>query len=278
MKKSFYVALCMLCILLFAPQPALSQKDVAGGKDHPLFNRMPGFYIQEYDEKEFDGHEFRDAKQNPVKVEGHLFIIRYALKNGAKEPSRLEILRNYEKAVKKIGGTILCSDWEGSSFMKVVKDNKEAWIQVDAYMTYQPNLYIVEKDTMAQKIVANAAVFAGDIRTTGHAAVYGIYFDTGKSVIKPESEAALSEIAKMLKKDASLKLNVVGHTDNVGKLDGNMKLSQDRGNAVVQALVTKHGIAAARLKGCGVGSLAPVASNDNEAGRAKNRRVELVKQ
>jgi len=81
-----------------------------------------------------------------------------------------------------------------------------------------------------------------------------------------------------LKSDAGLKVNVVGHTDNVGGIESNMKLSQDRANAVVQALVAKYGIAATRLKAYGVGPLAPIASNDTEEGRAKNRRVELVKQ
>ncbi|OGW39683.1 MAG: hypothetical protein A2Y97_13755 [Nitrospirae bacterium RBG_13_39_12] len=108
--------------------------------------------------------------------------------------------------------------------------------------------------------------------------MYGIYFDTGQSVIKPESEAAMSEIAKLLKKEAGMKVNVVGHTDNVGGIDSNMKLSQARADAVVQALVGKYGIGANRLKAYGVGPLAPVASNDTEEGKAKNRRVELVKQ
>jgi outer membrane protein OmpA-like peptidoglycan-associated protein len=61
-------------------------------------------------------------------------------------------------------------------------------------------------------------------------------------------------------------------------LEANMKLSQDRAEAVVQTLVGKHGVAAARLKSFGNGPYAPVASNDSEEGRAKNRRVELVKQ
>jgi outer membrane protein OmpA-like peptidoglycan-associated protein len=139
-------------------------------------------------------------------------------------------------------------------------------------------VYIVEKGSMAQDIIANAEVFSKDIKETGHTAVYGIYFDTGKSVIKPESETALGEIAKLLKADAGLKVNVVGHTDSVGGIESNMKLSQGRANAVVQALVGKYGIAATRLKAYGVGPLAPIAPNDTEEGRAKNRRVELVKQ
>jgi OOP family OmpA-OmpF porin len=105
----------------------------------------------------------------------------------------------------------------------------------------------------------------------------GIYFDTGKSVLKPESPAAVAEIAKLLKADPALKVYAVGHTDNVASLDLNTKLSQDRAETLAQALVTKHGIAADRLVARGVGPLAPVANNDSEEGRAKNRRVELVK-
>jgi len=81
-----------------------------------------------------------------------------------------------------------------------------------------------------------------------------------------------------MKGDAGLKVYVVGHTDNVGGLEPNMKLSQERAEAVVQALVSTHGIVASRMKGYGVGPFAPVSSNDSEEGRAKNRRVELVKQ
>ncbi len=107
---------------------------------------------------------------------------------------------------------------------------------------------------------------------------YGIYFDTGKSTIKPESAQAIGEIAKLLKADPGLKIFVVGHTDNQGGVESNIKLSQDRGEAVLQALVRDHGIAANRLGSYGCGLFTPVASNDTEEGRAKNRRVELVKQ
>ena len=127
-------------------------------------------------------------------------------------------------------------------------------------------------------VTVNAAALAGDINRTGHTAVYGIYFDTGKADLKPESDAAISEISKLLEQDSSLKLLVVGHTDNVGTLASNMDLSKRRAAAVVQALTARHGIAAARLIAQGAGPLAPVASNGNEEGRAKNRRVELVQQ
>jgi outer membrane protein OmpA-like peptidoglycan-associated protein len=139
-------------------------------------------------------------------------------------------------------------------------------------------LTIVERETMKQEVVANAEAMGNDITATGHVSVYGIYFDTGKSDIKTESDPALSEIANLLKNSSALNLYVVGHTDNVGSFDSNMKLSKDRADAVVKALTGKYGIAPGRLKAHGVSSLSPVASNDTEEGRSKNRRVELVKQ
>ncbi|MBN2013161.1 OmpA family protein [candidate division KSB1 bacterium] len=119
---------------------------------------------------------------------------------------------------------------------------------------------------------------AGIIRETGKAAVYGIYFDTGQAVIKPASEPTIVEIAKLLKANPALKLYVVGHTDNVGAFDYNIKLSQSLAAAAINALVTKNEIMNSRLTPFGAGPTSPVASNKDESGRAKNRRVELVAQ
>jgi outer membrane protein OmpA-like peptidoglycan-associated protein len=139
-------------------------------------------------------------------------------------------------------------------------------------------VYVVEKEAMEQNVTADASSMAGSIKETGKVALYGIYFDTGKSELKPESLSTLQEIAKLLTSDQTLKLYVVGHTDNSGVFDANIKLSMERAAAVVNALVTQHSVAVARLKAFGDGPTAPVGSNENEAGRALNRRVELVKQ
>jgi len=276
MKRSVFVIAALACFCL--PAAAVrAQSDAEGTKDHPLFTRMPGFYIASEEAKDFDGHEFMLNSDKKETVEGKLTHILYSLKEGAKEPSRLEILRQYEGAFKKIGGTVMVHDSDGSSYMKLVQGGREIWVHVDAYITSQYNLSIVEKGGMEQTVTADAKALADGIHATGHIAVYGIYFDSGKSLVKPESDPALTEIAKLLKGDPALKLNVVGHTDNDGTLDNNMKLSQARAEAVVQALTGKYGIAATRLKAFGVGPLAPVASNDTADGKAKNRRVELVK-
>ena len=131
---------------------------------------------------------------------------------------------------------------------------------------------------MKQDIAVNAVELQQGLAATGHVAVYDILFDTGKSDIKPPSEAALKEIAKLMAQNPALKLHVVGHTDNVGDLALNMKLSQARAASVVNALTTQLGVTAGRLSAFGAGPYAPVASNKTEEGKAKNRRVELVEQ
>ncbi len=136
---------------------------------------------------------------------------------------------------------------------------------------------VLELKAREQKMVTiSATEMQKAIASTGRVALYGIYFDTGSSATKAESKDALDEIAKLMQIDPNLKLHVVGHTDNQGGLDQNFALSKARAKAVSGALQQGYGIAAARLSANGVSALAPVASNADEAGRAKNRRVELV--
>ena len=113
--------------------------------------------------------------------------------------------------------------------------------------------------------------------TAGHVALYGIFFDTDKDELKPESEPTLVEIGKLMKDHPDLKLIVTGHTDNQGEFDYNVDLSKRRARAVVRALTFHHDVDDKRLTAFGAGMAAPVALNDDEKGRAKNRRVELVK-
>ena len=142
-------------------------------------------------------------------------------------------------------------------------------------------LDIVEGKPMEGGKVAanlNAADMAKGIAAEGKVAIYGVYFDTGKADVKPESAAALAEMASMLKQSPKLKVFVVGHTDNQGAVAQNLALSQRRAESVVQALVATHKIDAARLSPKGVAAYAPLASNRADAGRQQNRRVELVEQ
>ena len=136
---------------------------------------------------------------------------------------------------------------------------------------------IIETKPMDEKMVAvDASEMEQQIENMGKVALYGIIFDFNKTEVKPESEQALVEIAKLLANRADLNVLVVGHTDSVGGFESNRTLSQRRAEAIVAALVSKHGISTKRLFPVGVSFASPVATNSTEEGRAKNRRVELV--
>jgi outer membrane protein OmpA-like peptidoglycan-associated protein len=260
---------------------AFGQTDAEGSKDYPGISRMPGYYIDDYRAIPFDAYKFKVAVTNTWKeesVEGRRINIRYNLKDGAEAPSQLQILRNYQNAARAKGGKVLYSDDEDTT-IRFSKDGKEIWLSLQAgnapsgtpiFMT------IVEKEAMQQDVTIDADGMARDIGETGKVAIYGILFDTGRADLKPESSAALNEIAKLLNAKPELRVYVVGHTDMTADLATNLKLSQARAQAVVTALVSQHGISAARLIPYGDGPYAPVATNRTEEGRAKNRRVELV--
>lgn len=153
----------------------------------------------------------------------------------------------------------------------VMKDDSNlrtlAYVQVTELQPMQTGqVKVLSVDEMNQSLT-----------TTGKVAVYGIYFDTAKSDVKPESAPALGEMTKLLQQNKDLKVYIVGHTDNVGTFADNLTLSQQRADAVVKSLVAS-GISADRMMAKAVASLSPVASNTEETGRALNRRVELVVQ
>ena len=125
-------------------------------------------------------------------------------------------------------------------------------------------------------VTIDAEAMGKDIDQYGKVALYGLFFDHDKAALKSESKPALVEIAKLLKARPKLNVYVVGHTDSTGSFAYNLKLSEDRARAIVDALVKDYGIASVRLEPHGVASLAPVFTNQSDAGRAKNRRVELV--
>jgi OOP family OmpA-OmpF porin len=135
----------------------------------------------------------------------------------------------------------------------------------------------VETKAMAQTMDSpSASDMVASITTSGRVALYGILFDSGKIEVKPESKATMDEIAKLLSANRSLKLLVVGHTDNVGGFAQNLDLSKRRAESVVAQLVSHYKVDAKRLQAFGVSYASPVAPNTDEAGRGKNRRVELV--
>jgi len=165
----------------------------------------------------------------------------------------------------------------------VGESNGGKWSNDPKDPVIKPGEVLVVVDVVTAKAVeirmveVKAADMADALATKGTVSIYGIYFDVDKTDIKPESAKTLDEMASLLKIDRSLKLEISGHTDSTGDKDHNMKLSQGRAAAVVDVLVKKYGIDPARLQANGYGDTKPVAANDTEDGRAKNRRVELKK-
>lgn len=171
---------------------------------------------------------------------------------------------------------------------KLPQDNGDMYVSAHIWISdwadedKQPvtALQILEEKPMKTgkvQVDINAETMAKDIEETGSVRIYGIYFDTGDAVVKEESKSTLEEIARLLEQESDLRLGVVGHTDSTGDIDFNMDLSKLRAEAVIDYLTTHYGISEDRLRPRGLGPWAPVASNEDEDGRARNRRVELVK-
>src|SRR5579871_491089 len=128
---------------------------------------------------------------------------------------------------------------------------------------------------MGQVIVDSAAMIKG-LQNEGKIALYGLQFATDSTDLQPDSEPTLKQMSELLHQQPKLKVYIVGHTDDSGSLEHNLALSQRRAESVVQALTSRFGIAPDRLTAKGLASYAPVATNHSEAGKAKNRRVEMV--
>jgi OmpA-OmpF porin, OOP family len=178
------------------------------------------------------------------------------------------------KGTSTVGGT-------AAVFAK--KERAEGTLYVMVYVRqFSAETVIVSIDVVEEEVaetgfvVANADAMGADIEAYGKVALYGLYFDHDKATLQAASKPALDEVAKLLKAHPEWTFYVVGHTDMTGTLEYNRKLSRDRAEAVITALVDDYQIARARLEADGVGPLVPVFTNQKDAGRAKNRRVELV--
>jgi OmpA-OmpF porin, OOP family len=253
----------------------LAQKDAQGSHDHPLMTRMPGYYIDSYGVDEFAGFDPTVVGGKSLHWEGKKYSISYYRKDDAAQVSMLQIVRNYENALRTAGAMILGSDQRRLA-AELRKGGAMTGVYVEAFndaRSYQ--VTIVETQALRQDVTADAAAMGKAIASTGKVVVYGIYFETGSATINPESEQALVEMTRLLNNSPDMDAFVVGHTDNVGTLDLNLKLSADRADSVVKALVAR-GISPRRLKAAGVGPYCPISPNSTEEGQAQNRRVELV--
>ena len=271
-KKTGLMILMTALLLSLAGLVRAQETDAENCKDHPLFSRMKNFYITEC-RAAFDAVEFNIKENESKTVEGQMTKIEYHLKENVPQPSALQVRRNYGNAAKAIGATIL---WDAENYLsgKLTKNGKETWFKVEIYNDGRNfALTVLEVGEMVQEVAADAMYEA--LSKDGFMALY-INFDTGKAEIKPESQGTVAQIVALLNGHEDLKLSIEGHTDNVGTPAANKTLSEQRAKAVMAAVI-KGGVAASRLSAVGWGQEKPVADNRSEDGRAKNRRVEIVK-
>lgn len=274
-------------ILFSAPAFAASDPDDAeGSHDHKDIPRFPGFYTNGTEQNDYNEIEMIvewDKETNEEKMKplaGKYFKTAYQLKEGARQPSVAELIKNYENAFKKKGAKVITrgySQHDGKATFSMPVGKSQRWVHVNVYNSGDGyDITVLDEAAMEQKVELSASEMKDQLDANGFVALYGIQFDTGKDAIKPESEPLLEEIAKLLSDNADLQLAVEGHTDDVGQKKANEKLSKARAESVKKWLV-KKGVSGKRLSAAGHGDSKPIADNRTEDGRAKNRRVELVK-
>jgi OmpA-OmpF porin, OOP family len=309
MKRVLFKAILMAAILVFAAGVSKAQEDAEGCKDHPMFNRMPNYYLGNCEEVAFGSMKYPVGAPDPANdhmikseaVEGKIMVFNFLLMDDKTPASGLQILRNFQNASRQNGGVIMgeyqgwcagsyeftgtginmgtipfgngCTNWGLS--VKFVKENREIWVYVQMSGEGEGyDMVIAEKEAMKQDIQATEMF---DKINSGEALVLYINFDSGKSSIKSESQNIIDGLYEMLNGNPSLNIIIEGHTDNVGSVTSNKALSEQRAASVKTSLVNK-GVSADRIKTAGYGQEKPVADNSTEEGRAKNRRVEIKKQ
>lgn len=310
------ISLLLVTLLIFSvcTSFAFSAKDVPGSKDYPLVSRFKGSVIQWYQKKNFDKYyllELKDKQLMPRVVEGRITRIQYT---AGREHSIFEIVKSYEAALKDAGFTVFLTlnennapsnlneklyigEFNGINKLpsgSVKPDHNGKWsyfeakgeangrdVYIVAYITNlgQPLITFdaVEVAKMQAGLVTAQKIDKG-IAASGRVVLDGVFFDTGKATIKHESGPALKNIAAYLSENPSKKFFIVGHTDNVGSFKGNISLSEARAKAVAEKLVKDYHVSRKQLATHGVANLCPVTSNSEDAGRARNRRVEIVEQ
>ena len=301
MKNSVLIAF-LLCLSL----PAFGQAR-APLTDHPLISPYEGSVIRRNDVKEFDeysaftGMDESGKEPTGLALEGRVTKIIYTK---PKDRSILEVFRNYENAIAQTGAEVLYScnqeklecaaRYAGPTLQKfsdihsvsnlagryllaqIEEDEQTAYVAIAVGQNFT-DIHVVEVKNMdVGMVMLDAAALGKGLDARGYVIVEGIYFDTDKATLQAQSAAALEEMAKLLDARPDLNVYVVGHTDSQGSFAHNKTLSEHRAKAVVESLDADHGVNRARMEGHGVGALAPQASNSNDSGRARNRRVVLV--
>jgi len=243
--------------------------------DYRLLGHMPGFVAQPPDKKNFAEHVF-PTSDGALKIRGRLYWGSYGLPNAKPQTrvvTREEVIENYRLALHNLGAEMLRDDGFGSENLTARFDDHGQLVYI---FVAQTTVIAVEEKPFQMTIKPPTADAMKDaLDRDGRIALY-VNFDFAKASLKPDAAPVITEVVNLMKRNPGLKLSIDGHTDSIGGQDYNLKLSQGRAASVVAAVVA-GGVDASRLKSQGFGAEKPIASNDTDEGRAKNRRVELVK-
>lgn len=262
-----------------------AQQNAQGTSDCKYFSRIPSYFIDFDNLSEFDYFMFWDGNQF-VEMEGYLHIIHYQLKEGRKPTAEFDILNQYEQLATQKGGKLMYKGiypdaaiddedaFKSATFILPQKANKQIWMQIVAYNKGKE----YELSLMEGHVIDNTPTtdeLTSDFEKNGHLVLY-INFDSGKSKVQESSMPLIGHVAEILKRFPHWNVVIEGHTDDVGKADRNIILSEERAFAVRRELI-KFGIEGTRISAIGYGETKPVANNNTEVGKAQNRRVVLVR-
>ncbi|KFN45192.1 OmpA family protein [Arenimonas metalli] len=287
--------------------PASVPESTASLPPFPFFKEPEGLVstLDDRDRNKNFDREHMIAGDKVVAIEGKVFRDRFQLTNpDQREYSDIEFHRNYANAIAELGGqkisqvqytnevnaafggreavdkhyhgTCASSGCENHTYL-IRQGGKEWWIQVSTgAIPLHGEVVVLERQGMTSKLAfIDAAAMKKALDADGRIALY-INFDVDKATLRPDAAAVVAEIHRLLTDDPALRLSIDGHTDSTGTAERNRELSRQRAEAVQATLVAK-GIAADRLQAQGFGPDQPLADNGTEDGRAKNRRVELVR-
>ena len=247
-------------------------------KPYPGSTLIADYYVHKNHETTEMPVTEKDTTTNKS-IAGEYWELTYEIRdaNGDADPSisGSEIAANYCNAAREKGGTVLYNQDDVVTFTVPADDGGVYWGYLEAF-TGKYSLWIVREKPLETKLQFGAEQMKQELDKAGRVAVYGIKFDVNKAFLKAGSEKVIAEMVKLMLQNPELRVEIQGHTDSTGTAERNLELSKERASTV-KSFMLLYGIAPERLETSGHGDTAPLESNDTEAGRAKNRRVELVK-
>jgi outer membrane protein OmpA-like peptidoglycan-associated protein len=268
LSKSFDMKTIIALVIFLFPLASLPCQDIEGAKDYPLLPRIPGFSIFDYTVQNFAGYQFCDEDGKNIQVEGMLTYYYYECDCDI-DPKK--IINTLTEAITSKGGKVYGDD-PNQRWMVLHTGTKAIWIDLYAEDFYY-TLNIIEKGEIISEITAES--FLSELESKGKTIIY-LNFDRDMCVIKEECKPVLKMISDALKGNPDIRVSIEAYTDNIGRSDDNVILSNNRATAFANALAAE-GIDASRMEPKGFGEESPVASNETVEGRALNNRIEIIK-